>query len=479
MIAGILSLFSTRYPITLIYMLQSTEYDVSDYLKWYWRTTNFSKVAKRRQLDRTNRAKLLLTILTLGILTQLTLAIVIYLFGYHARNSSQMLIGLLLFITYPVIWAHLIVLPLVLARWLIVAPKEKRLTRQSEAHFKAHQAVVIAVAGSYGKTTVKELLLTILSEGKKVAATPANKNVAVSHALFAKRLTGDEEVLVIEYGEGKPGDVERFAKTTHPNIGIITGLAPAHLDKYKTLSAAGKDIFALAEYLDGKNVYVNAQSPATKDFMNASYHAYDETGVAGWKVHDVSVGIENLSFTLAKGKRRLQLTSGLIGRHLVGPLALCAALAAEMGLTDQQIEAGVANTKPFEHRMEPRRLGGGWIIDDTYNGNIEGARAGLALLAEVEAKQKIYVTPGLVGQGKATQAVHEELGELIAKANPTTVVLMQNSVTHWIQKGLTSGGYNGDVSIQDDPLHFYKNLDQIMAAGDVVLMQNDWTDNYA
>jgi len=151
----------------------------------------------------------------------------------------------------------------------------------------------------------------------------------------------------------------------------------------------------------------------------------------------------------------------------------------ELGLTKDQVEAGVAKTVAYEHRLQPRPLNGAWILDDTYNGNIEGVRVGLELLQDLSARNKIYVTPGLVDQGKETEAVHYEMGELIAGAKPNRVVLMRNSATEYIQQGLKKAGYAGKVDIIDDPLHFYTNLEYEIAAGDLVLMQNDWTDNYS
>jgi hypothetical protein len=71
------------------------------------------------------------------------------------------------------------------------------------------------------------------------------------------------------------------------------------------------------------------------------------------------------------------------------------------------------------------------------------------------------------------------MGELIAATKPDIVVLMNNSVTKYLQEGLEKGGYKGELRIEHEPLHFYSNLEHILAAGDVVLMQNDWTDNYA
>lgn len=479
MIKGIISLFSPRYPNNLIYMLQSTEYKPGAYLRWYWRTSDFNSVAHRRRLERTTRAKTLLTALRSGMAVQILVSILFLWYGLTHHWAGVWSFSLALLVSYPLVWAHMIIIPLILGRWFIAEPKERLLIAQSAEIFAKHRGTKIAIAGSYGKTSMKELLGTVLAESKTVAKTPANKNVAVSHAIFARRLSGKEDVLIIEYGEAKPGDVKRFVEMTHPDVGIITGLAPAHLDRYKTIKAAGKDIFNLAIYLEDKNVYVNDESIALQPFIKPRYYLYSAKGALGWTVHSVKVDVNSLRFTLKKGVRTLKLKSGLIGRHQIGPVAFAAALADHMGLTKKQIESGVQKTKSFEHRMQPRLLAGAWLIDDTYNGNLEGVKAGLALLKELKARRKIYVTPGLVDQGQETERVHKKMGEHIALAHPDKVVLMKNSTTAWIKDGLKKNNFYGELVIEDEPLKFYNNIDQFVAAGDIVLMQNDWTDNYA
>jgi UDP-N-acetylmuramyl pentapeptide synthase len=151
----------------------------------------------------------------------------------------------------------------------------------------------------------------------------------------------------------------------------------------------------------------------------------------------------------------------------------------ELGLDEKQVKAGLAKTEPFEHRMQPRTLNGATIIDDTYNGNLQGVRVGTALLKELPARRKWYVTPGLVDQGSEANAIHRQMGELIADASPDIVVLMANSAQPHILEGLRLAGYGGEVRIEHNPLQFYTNLPHFIAAGDLVLMQNDWTDNYA
>lgn len=475
---GLVSLFLPSYPFVLIYMLQSTEYQPRPYLKWFWRTSDFSKVMRRRTLEKTRAARLLLLALRVGMFLQILVGIFFIWLGVFRDFYGAWQFGVAVLLSYPIVWAHLAVVPLILGRVFIVSPRERKLIKESKEIFAKHPAVKIAVAGSYGKTTMKELLGTVLAEGKNVAITPANKNVASSHAIFASRLNGDEEVLVIEYGEGRPGDVKRFAETTQPNLGVITGIAPAHLDHYPTLQAAGEDIFSLADYLHDQNTYVNGESGAAKAFIKKSHHIYSSEEAAGWKVSGVSVGFDGVKFTLSSGKKKLKLHSGLLGRHQIGPLAIVAVIADRLGLAQKQIEAGIAKTTSFEHRMQARHIRGAWIIDDTYNGNIDGIRAGLALLKELPAKRRIYVSPGLVDQGEETERVHLEMGRLIAEASPSRVVLMDNSVTEYIKRGITEGGFDGELVVEEDPLDFYTNIDQFLAAGNVLMMQNDWTDNY-
>lgn len=479
MIGALASVFRPNYPRVIVYMLQSTEYQVEPYLHWFWRTQNFSTVMKRRTLEPTKAARLLLLALRVGITLQTVAALLLIYLGTTHHLVGGIAFGAALLIAYPAVWAHLVVVPLILGRWFISKPAERKLIEQSRSIFAQHPGIKIAVAGSYGKTSMKELLLTVLSHGLNVAATPANKNVSISHAYFARKLSGKEDVLIIEYGEGAPGDIARFAAITQPTHGVITGLAPAHLDHYKTLHAAGEDIFSLSRFVAPEKLYVNADSPSIEPFLKPEFQTFSTASALGWKVSQLQTDVIGTSFMLTKGTSTLRLQSGLVGKHQAGFLSFVAALALELGLTAEQVKAGVAATKPFEHRMQPYQLGGAWIIDDTYNGNLEGIRVGTQLLADLSAKRKIYVSPGLVDQGAESKRVHTEMGGLIAAAHPDIVVLMQNSATGYILSGLEEAAYKGEITVESNPLEFYTNLQHFVAAGDLIVMQNDWTDNYA
>ncbi len=466
-----LSFFHPKLPVYLTYMLQQVEYEPRAFLAWLRRAPQLNRVMHRQRLVWTGKAKLLVCF-TYGVSVLGFAKIVLLLF----LTNSYWTLALLLLLPLAVI---AVLYTAVLVAWVAIEqPRRKRQVTESELLFKHHPAIKIAIAGSYGKTSMKELLLVVLSQNKKVAATPGNKNVPISHARWAAKLEGNEDVLLIEYGEAAPGDIPRFARTTHPDIAIITGLAPNHLDHYGSLESVANDLFSLKDYLDQKQIFVNAEPRAIKPYLKSTYETYDRQQALGWQVSDAAVTIEDTSFTMRKGKQTMHIKSGLLGRHQIGPLALVAGLSRQLDVSVAQIEAAMAETAPYEHRMQPKLLGGAWIIDDTYNGSLEGFRAGLALLKELPAKRKIYVTPGLVDQGEETERVHLEIGRLIAAAQPDQVILMQNSATNYINKGLAAESYEGQVIVRSDPLEFYTQLDQYLAAGDLVMLQNDWTDNY-
>ena len=471
--------YLANYPDVLLYMLQDTEYKLGRYLSWYHRTDDFRKVMKRRRLDVTQKVKLLRLVLWLiWLIMVIILAVCVYV-SVFSNSYIWGLYGIVSVLVLPFVMAYGIILPLSLGQLLIQIPKEKKMIAQAKVILKNHKAKKIAVAGSYGKTTAKEILSTILAEGLKVASTPGNMNTAIGISRFARKLKGNEDVLIIELGEEKLGDIEKLCELSSPNMGIITGINEAHLQSFKNLDNTVKTIFSLVDYLGDKPVYKNkGNNLVLKNTDKDDKYLYDSKGVEDWVVSDIKTSIHGTHFVAKSGSKIVHSKTGLIGRQTIGVTVACIAIADHLGLTEKQITEGLSKVTPFEHRMEPKKLHGAWIIDDTYNGNSDGVRSGLAFLASIDAKRRIYVTPGLVEQGDKTRQVHQAIGNLAGKS-ADLIVLMNNSVTDYIVSGIHKSGYKGKITIVDDPLEFYTNMEHFVAAGDVVLMQNDWTDNYA
>lgn len=473
----ILSLFRPSYPRTIIYMLQSVEYRASLFLGWYWRTADFGGVMYRRELDGTPKATLLLSIL--WAIKLLQVLVIAYLLFTTSGLVWMIWFGWLVMV--PVISVHILLLPLAVGTLLWQKPVERRRINQASQVFANFGGIKIAVLGSFGKTSTKELLAATLDSKFKVGYTSDNLNTPLALADFALKLSGDEEVLVIELGEFRPGDIAEFAAMVQPSHAVVTGLNSSHLDTLGNLDTAAANLLSVAEFVSPDNLFVNTDSELLKDYAKTLNHTpYSRKQALGWKVSQTKSSLDGTAFKMKKSNQQLNINSQLLGLHNVAKLALSAALARQLGCSKKQVETALAATKPVEHRLEPHMVGGATILDDTYNGNIDGVIAAVKFVEGLKVKfqRRIYVTPGLVEQGELTEENHILIGRAIAPVFDE-VVLMRNSVTPFIEQGLEYGGFAGKLTLVDDPLGFYQQLDKQLAKGDLVLMQNDWTDNYA
>lgn len=463
-------------PLTVIkgiYVLQRLEYDTRNYLD---RVLNPKSIAALKQY----RGRLSLT-------GRVVLSIIILLFCYFGYiytilNKVHPLSIAFFILVAGFVLSGLFFLAAInfIIEIFVAAPLKRHKIALASVKLSRIEATRIAVLGSYGKTTMKEMLLTVLGEKYQVSATPGNRNVLVSHASWVQGVVTDsDEVLIFEYGEGAPGDIRRLANFSKPNRAVVCGVSPAHLDKYRTIDNIVADFRTISDFVSSECIYFNQECPELINFSEGSI-GYSASGGGSVSVESVKVGYEGTTFELRIGSKnkRAVFTSGLVGKHHVGPMVAVIIMSLDMGLSIEEIQTGLSKVSPHEHRMHPRFEHGAWIIDDTYNGNINGLKAGLDLLHDLPAKRKIYMTPGLVDQGDLTKSVHTELGAYIAQKNPDKVVLVQNSVTHHILEGINNSNYKGEVQIISDPLMFYQSLSLFLATGDLLLLQNDWPDEY-
>ncbi len=477
-----ISRYSLSFPKNLVYMFQVSEYRLGDFFAWYWRVLDFSKVAKRKSLVKTSKAMLIL-IGAWALLLAMHLMVLVLVFSRDSFNLPFLVIGLLL---VPLFFPYLFSL-LVLVINIFQLPLEYRIIAKAKKKLSKHKAYRIAIAGSYGKTTMREIIRTVVSEGKKVAAAPANYNTPLGISKFILGLKGDEEVLIFEMGEYYPGDIAKLCHLTNPDAGVITGVNEAHLVKFKSLERTTKTIFELADWLKDKALYVNVEDKNVLNFLdkqiNQKYLAYNRNGLADLKVSNASTSLKGTSFDLLPpgdlSGDTVSLESNLLGLHQIGPLLVSIDIALKLGLSVAEIKKGIAKTKPFEHRMQPTIDSSGVVtIDDSYNGNPTGVKAAIDFLASIKGHQRFYVTPGLVEMGTRSAEIHQEIGRLLSEAGIEKVILIRNSVTPDIYAGLQKAGYTGDVIWFDDALKAYAALPQITVQGDLVILQNDWPDQY-
>lgn len=421
---------------------------------------------------------LLLIIFTFGFIT---------LINFIAFKIYDPIVSIL---RYCLICAMPMLLPyLLFLAYLINEPFENIVKKYylNKAQLKLDDADVIkiGITGSYGKTSVKEILSTILSQKFRVLATPESYNTPLGIAITTQKLDNTHDVFIAEMGARTKGDIKELVSLVKPKIALLTGINNQHLETFGSLQNIKDTKFEIFENLDKDGLaFFNCDSVGAKElsdkfngnkFLTSSNEENDNLVWAS----DVTVDNKGTTFTLnIQGEKAVKCNTTLLGKHSVSNICLASAVAYKIGLTVDEIAQGINRIKSIGHRLElvPNNKNI-VIIDDSYNSNEDGVNSAMEVLSSFEGR-KIVVTPGLVELGKMENVANYEMGKKIASvANFVIVIGMQNA--EMIIKGLKDGG------MSSENIAFAKNLNKgndllntILEAGDVVLFENDLPDNY-
>ncbi|MBP3582106.1 MAG: UDP-N-acetylmuramoyl-tripeptide--D-alanyl-D-alanine ligase, partial [Clostridia bacterium] len=345
--------------------------------------------------------------------------------------------------------------------------------------------LVIGVTGSFGKTSVKNILSTILEEKFKVCSTPASYNTPLGLSkTILKKLTNDDEILIAEMGAKQTGDIKELCEMVNPTIGVITGIGNQHLLTFGSLDNISKTKGELADYVSKSNgkIYFNVDTEAALNLSNKYKDAVKtaiSTSEYDLKVESLKVDKDGSSFKLVYDKKKVECSTVLLGNHNVSNIVLAARIALDLGLSLEEISSGISKLKAIPHRLEILKSSAEYtIIDDAYNCSVEGSKASLEVLSRFEGK-KIVITPGLVELGADQFNSNFEFGRDLAKV--CDYVIIDSTINYdAISSGLIFAGFDENKIIQVVSLSkAVEMLKDIATKGDVVLFENDLPDNYS
>ena len=348
----------------------------------------------------------------------------------------------------------------------------------------APNLTVVGITGSYGKTSVKHFLETVLSQKYNVLMTPGSYNTPMGVVRTVReQLKPFHEIFIAEMGAKQPGDIKEICDIAHPQIGILTAVGTAHLETFKTADNIRKTKFELIDALPADGFAV----------LNADYEVIENQSVsqpktyygvqhprADYSVEDVTVTARGSSFTVRKnGKVFGSFDTKLLGAHNLSNLAAAVAAADYLGLNEKQISTGIKKIQPVQHRLSVRRIGSDiTILDDAFNSNIVGATNAVLVLGQMEGKRKIIVTPGMVELGEKTFELNREFAERIAE-NADIAILVGKTNEAALSSGLAAGNFPEEqIYRAADFKDATTWLGKRMQTGDVILYENDLPDSY-
>lgn len=341
--------------------------------------------------------------------------------------------------------------------------------------------VRIGVTGSYGKTGVKNILATFLSEKYRVYATPASYNTPMGICISVRDMPDDTEVFVAEMGAKRKGDVSLLCDIVKPAIAVVTGIAAQHLATFGSLENVIAAKSELSDYVAerGGKSYFNTDNDYCKLMYRENAGEKYRVGAGGeCFASRIRTGRKGSEFTLEfSGGEKVACRTPLLGAHNVSNIVLAAAVAYGMGVPPERIAAAAGRLRPVPHRLELTETDAGvTVIDDGYNSNEQGARAALAVLKSFDGR-KIAACQGLVEMGKNDRDANFALGREIAFAADIAVLIGPNA-DDMRQGALSAGMKETDIFVKRNLAAAQELFSHILRRGDVLLIENDLPDGY-
>lgn len=427
-----------------------------------------NRVALRTPMTFTPRLKRLFVVLVLvnAILSYLSICLLNFADGVWGNHVFTTLRYCALSV-FP-----LLMFPITLIANLIdkiyEVPHNASFVKKAKAKLSGSDIKVIGITGSYGKTSCKKILTDVLSKKYRVLSTPASHNTPMGLALSINDndLSG-YDIFIAEMGARHVGDVAELCEFCPPDIAVITGICPQHLESFGSIENVIK---AKGEILQGGALgFISPDcSPLFKAYSGVN-HCKD-------CVSDIVCNAEGSTFNIVLGGKTFKAHTRLLGKHSVENVAISAQVAYNLGMTAEEIVAAIEEVDFIEHRLQLVKSGGVNILDDGYNSNVKGAAAALEVLRSFPGR-KIVVTPGLVELGVLEEEENARLGERLVGLD--FVILVGETLITPVKRGYLSGGGSAlTLKVVPTLNAAQEELKTILQDGDTVLFLNDLPDIY-
>ena len=342
---------------------------------------------------------------------------------------------------------------------------------------------IIGITGSYGKTSLKFYLNTLLSVKYNVLVTPESYNTPMGVVkTIREKMKSTHEIFVCEMGARKVGEIKEICDIVHPRDGLITSIGPQHLETFFNMDNIVKTKFELGDalpeggllFLNGDNEYITGNAGNYKNTV--MYGAGDANG---YRTENVSVSDMGTTFTvIAPDGEKEEFTTRLIGGHNVINVLGAIAVAHAYGIPLADLKIPVRRLQPAEHRLQLLDRGSVTVIDDTFNSNPIGSKAAVEMLALFDGT-KILITPGMVELGEKEEEYNFKFGTYAADCCDY-IFLVGKKRTKPIYDGVLSKGFDESRLKAVDTLQDAMNLANALKTEKkkYILLENDLPDNY-
>lgn len=402
----------------------------------------------------------------------------LFFLNYYLINSVLLIIlnslAIMILLPFFMLIAHFLLFPIeeLIKRFYIGKAKRKLSSKK--------KLIKVAITGSFGKTSTKNILVAMLEKEYKVCSTPKNFNTEMGLTKTVLKKLDDHDVLVAEFGARNKRDIEKLTKILNPDYAILTTIGPQHLETFKSLENIEETKNELVSFMktDGTIVFNGDSQSTYKLYENCKrqkFLACNDKGFA--KAKNIETSENGSKFDLIIDGEKMRVQTRLLGQCNIDNIVTASAMASIMGIKNHDIASAIRGLEPTSHRLELIKNNYCTVIDDSYNSNLIGAKEALVVLSKFKG-MKIVVTPGFVEMGNEQSNANFKLGGLIADVADYIVIMNDINKNEIFSGAISHNFQRGKIFFASSRKKQKEILEKLTTKDCVVLFENDLPDNY-
>jgi UDP-N-acetylmuramoyl-tripeptide--D-alanyl-D-alanine ligase len=332
---------------------------------------------------------------------------------------------------------------------------------------------VVGVTGSAGKTTTKEAIAHVLASRFRIFKSEGNLNNHFGLPLMLLKLRPEHEVAVIEMGMSHAGEIAALAKIAQPDVGVVTVVAPVHLEFFDSLAGIARAKYELIESLPHNGTAVlNADDEYVSQFGRGFrgkvifYATQKPADVRAEKIE--SRGADGSAFDLVAGGQRERAALQLVGEHNIHNVLAAAAVGVERGIPLKEVVASLATLAPADKRGQVVQVGNIKVVNDCYNSNPKALEAMVDALAAMPAKRRIVVAGEMLELGPSGDQMHRAAGRHIGEKKIDVLLGVRGLASAMVEAAKASGSHAEFLATPEEAGEW---LARESKDGDVVLLK--------
>ncbi len=351
---------------------------------------------------------------------------------------------------------------------------------------KDHSNLIkIGITGSYGKTSTKNIIQSMISEEYNSLMTPASFNTPNGITITIREMLKPiHQVFICEMGADKVNELRDLVNYVKPSIGVVTSIGPQHLATFGSLDNIINEKMQMVELLpmggtgiiNIDNEYIRNYKIKNQDINIITYGINSMD--ADYRAKDIIYTPTGTSFVVCNDNDEVEMNSKLLGEHNVLNILSAIACARVLNVSWATIQKGVKNMKQVEHRLELKKVNGYRFIDDAFNSNPVGSSMALDVMANMP-NRRFIVTPGMIDLGAIQEETNKEFGKKM-KDKVDVVILVGKSQTKSIYEGLEEVDFDmNNVHVVDTVKEAFNIVYKEATPEDTILLENDLPDAFS